>query len=102
MVKKRNTKYRRRLDASMAVKDQEKLAGIEAGMHKAGLLDGDETEDEDDYLPEFVGDSSAPPSKSDEHKRFDIAFENLGLTLPSGVEIMKVRIFCGGRFPNTC
>ncbi|KND03224.1 uncharacterized protein SPPG_09010 [Spizellomyces punctatus DAOM BR117] len=94
MVRKRNIKYRKRLDASMASaagKEEQKAAIMEAGTNKTGLLVGDaESDSEDEHdVPDFVGDASSPPAKSDEHKRFEIEFENLGFTLPTGVEIMR-------------
>ncbi|KAI9100561.1 hypothetical protein DFS34DRAFT_592447 [Phlyctochytrium arcticum] len=100
-VAKRNLKYRNRLAASAEGRDEKKSTHHLEGGSKVPYMndtllvlghddDMDAEDDEHDpaNVPDFVGNASAPPARSDVQRTFDIEFENLCLTLANGVEIM--------------
>ncbi|KAJ3040357.1 hypothetical protein HDV00_011013 [Rhizophlyctis rosea] len=94
MVAKRNVKYNKRLTANASEREEKKVAAMEAAADKkggsgayAGLRDED-SDDDDDTLDMGAPTPAGPPPSRSENPSFDIAFEDVGLVLPNGIEIM--------------
>ncbi|KAJ3014597.1 hypothetical protein HKX48_005071 [Thoreauomyces humboldtii] len=83
MIGRRNAKYSKRLDRSVDAKEAKAAAeALEKGSSTGTLLD-------DDSLQYDVAKSAPPPSMAEGQQSFDIEFENLGLMLATGTEIMR-------------
>ncbi|KAJ3159427.1 hypothetical protein HDU86_001745 [Geranomyces michiganensis] len=87
-MRKRNVKYRKRLDIKELQKENNAITSSSSEQTLNQSPQDAELEDED-TLAGSVRAQSPVPSVSEGYRRFDIQFDNLGLTLPDGVEIMK-------------
>ncbi|KAI8592950.1 hypothetical protein BDZ88DRAFT_406657 [Geranomyces variabilis] len=83
-MRKRNVKYRKRLDVKEAQKEDAAMSSEHADSQSPEDFEFDDTETLADTPIE-----TPVPSVAGGIRRFDIEFDNLGLTLPDGVEIMK-------------